>query len=71
MPPDSIICTYDITETESQRKAREKLGLPLPKYSFTVERENGPAERKRSENQKSSGRIPAGFDDAYSADGGE
>lgn len=33
-----VIVEYDINETESQRKAREKLGLPLPTYSFTVER---------------------------------
>ncbi len=70
--PDAILVSYPISETDDQRKQRIKLGLPLKTYSFTVERINdGPTERKRSENQKSSGRIPAGFDNAYSADGGE
>lgn len=29
-----VLVTYDATETEAERKKREKLGLPTPTYSF-------------------------------------
>ena len=64
---DPVIVTYLATESEDQKRRRIALKLPAPTYSFTVEKYNGPTERKRSENQKDSERVPTGFDNAYSA----
>lgn len=49
---DSILVTYDIDETPEERKSRIALKLPTPNFSFTVERENGTAERHSGQNQK-------------------
>ena len=34
--PSPILVTYDVTETEAERKARVKSGKPAPTYSFMV-----------------------------------
>jgi len=69
MPPaDAVLIEYPITENEAERKQRIKLGLPLKTWSYTAERENGPTERKRSQDTQNIARVPSGFDNAYSAD---
>ena len=35
-----ILITYDVTETDEQRKEREKKKLPRQTYSFTVSTES-------------------------------
>jgi hypothetical protein len=35
-PDDKVMVTLPITETEAERKARTKAGLPLPHYSYMV-----------------------------------
>ena len=37
---DKIKVSYPITETPEERKAREKLGKPLPHYSFMISTED-------------------------------
>lgn len=33
-----VLVTYDCTETDAERKKREKLGLPTPVYGFMCRR---------------------------------
>ena len=35
--PSPILITYDVTESDDERKARIKAGKPAATYSFTVE----------------------------------
>ena len=35
--PSTILITYDVTESDEQRKARIKAGKPAATFSFTVE----------------------------------
>jgi hypothetical protein len=35
--PSTILITYDVTESDDERKARIKAGKPAATYSFTVE----------------------------------
>lgn len=35
---EKVLIEYPMPETEAERKKREKLGLPPPRFSFTVNR---------------------------------
>jgi hypothetical protein len=55
MDTHNILVTYPVTESEAARKQREKLGQPMPHYSFTVSgNANGIAaeDAKRMEERK-------------------
>jgi len=35
-PDDRVVVTYPVAETPKQMRERQRLGLPVPTYSFTI-----------------------------------